>query len=188
MTKYTQQMLADKLKEKMKTKPLDKITVTELVACCKVNRQTFYYHFQDLYDLLAWIYQTEAVNAIAAKRSFKTWQEGLDSILEYVEDNKTMCINTYRSVARDHLEAFLNDTLLDLLGNVVTELDPETKLSKENHRFITQFYAFAFAGVLLEWIGSGLKTPHEVITEKITTIMEGNFQQAIIRFEERGRS
>lgn len=50
----TKKLLADGLKELLEKKTLDKITVKELVATCGVNRQTFYYNFQDIYELLEW--------------------------------------------------------------------------------------------------------------------------------------
>ena len=52
----TKKLLADGLKELLEKKTLDKITVKELVATCGVNRQTFYYNFQDIYELLEWIF------------------------------------------------------------------------------------------------------------------------------------
>ena len=48
----TKKLLADGLKELLEKKTLDKITVKELVATCGVNRQTFYYNVQDIYELL----------------------------------------------------------------------------------------------------------------------------------------
>ena len=41
----------------MEVKPIDKITVKDLVEICGVNRQTFYYHFDDVYDLLEWVFE-----------------------------------------------------------------------------------------------------------------------------------
>lgn len=46
MHPYTKHILADALKDMLGTKTLDKITVKDLVEACKLNRQTFYYHFQ----------------------------------------------------------------------------------------------------------------------------------------------
>lgn len=51
----TKKMLSGALKNAMKSKSLSKITVSELIEACGVNRKTFYYHFQDIYDLLKWI-------------------------------------------------------------------------------------------------------------------------------------
>ena len=55
----TKKLLADGLKELLGKKTLDKITVKELVTACGVNRQTFYYNFQDIYELLEWIFVEE---------------------------------------------------------------------------------------------------------------------------------
>ena len=47
--------LAEALCQLLETKTLEKITVKDIVARCGVNRQTFYYHFHDVYDLMRWI-------------------------------------------------------------------------------------------------------------------------------------
>ena len=53
MAERTKIWIADKMKELMKTKPLDKIRVTEICRAAEIERPTFYYHFKDKYDLLA---------------------------------------------------------------------------------------------------------------------------------------
>lgn len=55
MATSTKKALAAALKKMMEVKPIDKITVKDLVEICGVNRQTFYYHFDDVYDLLEWV-------------------------------------------------------------------------------------------------------------------------------------
>ena len=48
----TKQAIADVFKEIMDKKSFDKITISDITGKCGLNRQTFYYHFQDKYDLL----------------------------------------------------------------------------------------------------------------------------------------
>ena len=55
MSQTTKRALAQSLKHLMEQKPLEKITVVDISEDCGVNRQTFYYHFQDIYDLIEWI-------------------------------------------------------------------------------------------------------------------------------------
>lgn len=69
MNNLTEQAFARALKEIMAKKSFDKVTVTELVRFLNVNRQTFYYHFKDLYDLLEWIYITDGEKMIGDKRT-----------------------------------------------------------------------------------------------------------------------
>ncbi len=59
MAPSTKLALANALKAQLQKKFLDDITVKELVEACEINRQTFYYHFQDIYDLLRWLLEHE---------------------------------------------------------------------------------------------------------------------------------
>ena len=63
---HTKHALAAALKALMLEKPLDKITIQELTNRCGMRRQNFYYHFEDVYDLLRWLFQEEAVSLSAA--------------------------------------------------------------------------------------------------------------------------
>lgn len=182
MKPYTKQALAEALKSLMQSKPIDRITVRELVERCDVNRQTFYYHFQDIYALLAYIFETETVGAIHGKRSYDTWQQGLHIILMYVQENKKLCVNTYRSIAREYLESFLVGALYDLLGGVFDEVEGAAALAGEPRDFILRFYSYAFCGTLLEWIATGLALPAETLEANIATVMDGIFSAVIDNF------
>ncbi|MCR5795511.1 MAG: TetR family transcriptional regulator, partial [Solobacterium sp.] len=59
MTESTKQALAESLKKVLQEKPLDKITIADLTNDCGLNRQTFYYHYHDIYDLIEYIYISE---------------------------------------------------------------------------------------------------------------------------------
>ena len=61
---YTKKALSEALKEALKTKPFKKITVSELIESCNINRKTFYYHFEDIYALLVWTFEQEAINVV----------------------------------------------------------------------------------------------------------------------------
>ena len=52
----TKELLAESLKELSKFKAVDKITIKELTKNCGLTSPTFYNHFRDKYDLMAWIY------------------------------------------------------------------------------------------------------------------------------------
>ena len=47
--------LAYALKDLLKNKPLNKITVSDITDKCGINRQTFYYHFADIMELVGWL-------------------------------------------------------------------------------------------------------------------------------------
>ena len=75
MANGTKEALATALKQMMKVKPIGKITVKDLVELCGVNRQTFYYHFDDVYDLLEWIFEEDANRVLPQKVVYEHWRE-----------------------------------------------------------------------------------------------------------------
>ena len=63
----TKRALAAALKELMETKPFSKISVSDICQACDMSRKSFYYHFQDKFDLVNWIYYTECVAVLKEK-------------------------------------------------------------------------------------------------------------------------
>lgn len=103
MSQTTKKALASSLKKLLAVKPLSKITVVDLVNDCEVNRQTFYYHFQDINDLLEWFIMNEATSALGESKTYNTWQQGFVKILQYARENKAIVINISNSI--DHAQA-----------------------------------------------------------------------------------
>ena len=67
---------------------MDKITVKDIVETCGINRNTFYYYYKDVYDLIDDIFKLETERIISEKNQFETWTEELSSIVQIAMDNK----------------------------------------------------------------------------------------------------
>lgn len=183
MSQITKKALATSLKKLMDTTSLDKITVTDIVANCGVNRQTFYYHFQDIYDLLGWIYTSEALDRINNYKTYNTWQQGFLNVFQYVIDNKSFCMNTYRSMGREHLETFLYQTVYDLLMGVINEIAAGTQGKEKEMDFIADFYTIAFIGLTLRWIKKDMKEDPKEIIENLNKLIEGDIKRALEKYD-----
>ena len=77
MSGFTKEIIAKTFTELLDEKPMSKITVKDIVERCGVNRNTFYYHFKDIYDLVEWSCLEDATQALQGKKTYETWQEGL---------------------------------------------------------------------------------------------------------------
>ena len=93
-SEITKRAIADSLKELTKTKPFDKISVKDISEKCGINRQTFYYHFIDKFDLLEWIYQTELFDKYMADVDFNIWYDRIILVLEAMKEEKSFYVNT----------------------------------------------------------------------------------------------
>lgn len=182
MAQTTKRALAASLKKILAVKPLNKITVVDIVSDCEVNRQTFYYHFRDIYDLMEWILADEAVQVIGSQRTYATWQQGYGQIFQYVSDNRDLVRNAYQYMNREYLERFLYDMTYKLLIDVVEEKAVGLKVREADKHFIADFYKYAFVGQLLEWIRTGMREDASEIVARTALLIEGDFVRALEKY------
>ena len=181
MSQMTKRALVASLKELMAEKPLDKITVTDLTEHCGVNRMTFYYHFKDIYDLVEWSCQEDASRALAGKKTYETWQQGLLQIFQAVLDNKPFILNVYRSVSREQVENYLYRITYDLLEGVVEEKAQGMSVRQEDKELIATLYKYLFVGLMLDWIKGDMKGDPQVMVQKLELVIHGSVAAALDR-------
>ena len=126
-TKKRKQMLADSLKRAISKKSFSKVTVSEIVEDCGINRKTFYYHFEDLYDLLRWTLEQETIEVLKQFNLAVEYEEAISFVLDYMEQNAQMLNNVYHSVGRDELKRFF---YLDFFGLIHSAVDQAEKIEK----------------------------------------------------------
>lgn len=188
MSQMTKKALAASLKKMMEKKPLSKITVTDLAEDCGINRHTFYYHFRDIYDLVEWIYFSEAEKVVEVERSYDTWQQRVEGILrytfQYALDNKRFIQGTYRSISREELNGFLHRKIYAVVKYVVEDQAKSLCISAVKKNFVTNFYTYAFQGIILSWIEEDMKQDPEEIIRMLLTMTQGELVEALERFSE----
>lgn len=182
MAHKTKKELGITLKKLMQTKPFDKISVIDIVNECNYNRQTFYYHFQDKYELLGWIYKNEALTQLNEYKKFDNWQEDFLKIFSYVKYNRKFCMNTLKSLGRDHFDDFLFHITYDILMEVVNEVAKDYNIAEKDCQFIAEFYSFAFAGILTHWMQQGMKENAKDIIDNLNKLVEGTMKKAIAKY------
>ena len=182
MSQTTKRALAASLKHLLLQKPLNKITINDIAEDCGISRMTFYYHFKDIYDLVEWTCVEDGTRALEGKKTYDTWQEGFLNIFHAVQDNKPFIMNVYRSVSRERIEQYLNPLIHSLILGVVEEKAAERSVHTEDKQFIASFYEYAFIGVMLEWIGNGMKEDPAAIVARTGAVIHGNILRALEAF------
>lgn len=173
----TKQLLADGLKELLKKRTLDKITVKELVQLCKVNRQTFYYNFQDIYELLEWIFIQEGDKLRKETKHIESWQKRLSVMIEKIntEENRRIIINAFCSVNPMQIDRFMQNYFRPSVEEIIRENIRDTELSDENYEFIVRMYDLFWVDLLMRWIQSGMDMNNMTDDiDKIIYVMTGS--------------
>ncbi len=182
MANATKQALEASLKRLLLKKPLDKITINDLARDCGISRNTFYYHFRDIYDLVEWASREDAEQALAGCRASGAWQESLARFFQLMLDNKPFIMNAYRSVSREQVEAYLHKVLYGLLLDVVERRAEGMNVAEADKQFIAHFYKYAFAGLLLDWIRDGMREEPNRLVARLDLLTQGNLLGALRRF------
>ena len=176
MAHATKQLLANALKKKLNQKTLDKITVTELAEDCGVNRQTFYYNFQDIYDLLDWTLEQER-QQLWLTADLNTYSlENLTILLEYLKTNKTFVLNTYHSLAHPLLEKTLKNDVRPLVELAIDHHAEGTAISQDDRAFIIRIYTLAAGGILREWLDHDMDDTYDLDIARLLPLLHCNLQ------------
>ena len=181
MSQVTKRALEASLKKLLLEKPLHKITVSDITDDCGINRMTFYYHFKDIYDLVEWCCQEDASRALAGKKTYETWQQGLLQIFQEVLNNKPFILNVYRSVSREQVEGYLYQVTYRLLEDVVDEQAQGMSVRAEDKAFIATLYKYMFVGLMLDWVKSDMKGDPQLIVDRLEQVIHGSVRAALER-------
>lgn len=115
----TKQAMAAALKELMAQKPEEKISIQEITTRCGIKRQNFYYHFEDIYDLMRWMFQEEAVSLLQKREGALLWQEGILQLFQYLEENRAMCLCALKSLGRNDIKRFFEADVHAVIGRTI---------------------------------------------------------------------
>lgn len=179
MAPSTKLALAASLKRLLQKKFLDDITVKEIVEDCQVNRQTFYYHFQDIYDLLRWFLEHETQQAL---QGTETWQQALLAAFHYAQENHVAVYHVFRSSGRDHMDWQFFSMTRSLVSEAFARYTRDLTLEKADLTFLIDFYMYALSGILMSWLSSDMREDPEQIVERVGRLLEGEFRRAAERF------
>ncbi|MDD6262720.1 MAG: TetR/AcrR family transcriptional regulator C-terminal domain-containing protein [Clostridiales bacterium] len=168
----TKKALAAALKKAMETKKLSKITVSELIAQCNINRKTFYYHFEDIYALLKWMLEEEAIEVVKQYDMVVNSEEVFRFVMDYVEENKHIINCAYDSMGHEELKRFFYTDFISIF--LVAVKNEEDKLGipldKSFVEFLARFYTEAATGILIDWIKNRVSQDRETVLQDLLLI------------------
>ena len=182
-TLMTKKALAASLKKLMEKKLLSKITIKEIIEDCNVNRKTFYYHFQDINDLVKWTFEEEALEVIKQYDLLIDYQDAIRFILSYVEKNKHICNCALDALGRDELKTFFRKDFLNVIGSTVEQLSEGMSVPEDFKVFLINFYTDALASVLIGWIRDKDHSKKEKMVQYVSVTLYSTIKQVLEKAE-----
>jgi probable dihydroxyacetone kinase regulator len=149
----TKRALGASLKTLMQTTPFHKISVGDICENCGMHRKSFYYHFQDKYDLLNWLFYSEFMQLLDPEGQADTW-EYMRRVCAYFAENRKFYLNAFAIEGQNAFADTFNETLEAILNAYLHQQIPDD----EFRDFFCAFYSDAFRCAIVRWLREGVHT------------------------------
>lgn len=181
MPNFTKMAIKATFIKLLNEKPLSQITVKDIVEECGVNRNSFYYHFQDIPALIEEII-TEAADQIIEKYpSIDSLETCLNVALEFAMKNRRAILHIYHSVNRDIFEQYLWKVCEYVVSTYADRIFAEKPVRDSDRKLIARFYREECFGMVMGWMSDGMKDGMQDEISRLCELRRGMVDEMIQR-------
>ena len=180
---YTKNLIKQEFIKLLNKKSLHNITVTEIAKQCKIERKTFYYHYENLPQLVKEIFDEELEDVIKEFNETLSWEESFISVAKFILENKKAVKHMYESDYKVELEKYIFSISGEIMRKYVRRVAKDTKAQEIDIKLIAYFYQCALSSSLVEWVATDMKTDPKLVTRRLGELMDGNILEFLKRSE-----
>lgn len=148
--------------KKIKNASIETINVSSLCDELKIKRQTFYYYYRDIYDLVDSILTEYKTDFINSKNGCKNSQ-----IIDFCSDNYVLFNNCCNSSLQELIYNFVFDLYLKAVGEKVREVGESKLLSNSALIEISSFIANGISSLICSELRKNSEFNKDTIINKI---------------------
>jgi len=182
----TKIQMAEALKKLIKDRPFSKITVQDIVAACNINRNTFYYHFENNYDLLNFTYSLEVQNIVDSfQKANASMPQAMDFVLDYIDKNIPLCQCAYDSLGEQQLKIIFEKDLMIFVRESIDYYSREKKqsLSEDFKTFVSYSFTNLLSAQIIWYIKHNGDLDKEIFKKCLqpffTTTLKSVMEEAV---------
>ena len=183
MATNTKLVIAQAYADLIAKKNVDKVTVKDVAEACGITRQTFYYHYQDIYDLLDVWMSTRLGMLKKSVPESKGWKEEVRVFLKYCQSHPKLVTNLLSSTSRSHLEQYIFTESDIFFYDYVRERTAGMPLSEESIRYIAQFNRYSFIGFFLKFTWEKMQTDVDESVNRLEKVFNAFIDSAAAQME-----
>lgn len=162
-------------------KPLNQISVKMIVEQCGINRNSFYYHYQDLPALIEEITQENLERIVQKYPTIENAETALYAAVDFVSDNRRAILHIYNSVNRDIFERYLWDLCEYVVSAYGKTLVRGLEISEQDRKIISHFYKCECFGLVINWLNQRMEPDMHEDIARICEIHHGVIEELLRR-------
>lgn len=164
-------------------RPIAQITVRDIVEDCGVNRNSFYYHFQDIPALLEEIIVEMTEEVIDALPEESTFEEKVIAALEAITRNKRMMYHIYCSNNREFYEKQLMRICEQVTRSYIGSRDYSEGVEAENLEFVISYLKCELFGQLIDWLNHDMSYDIVAYSRRLCRMFAGSMRRVCQKYK-----
>lgn len=181
MLQLTKKAIIESFVKLLNERTLDKIKVKDIAEECGINRNTFYYHFEDIHALMEELLRLETERVLLRDTEEGSWEEAFIQAAEFALQNKRAVYHIYNSAGRDIVKRYLNAMAEDVMTHFVERIAQGIAAGEEDKKLVVCLYRAALVGMIEDWLEAGMKYDVERIIRRVGLLFEGNISRSLER-------
>lgn len=190
MAKYIDDIVIAALKESVKEKALNQVTVAELVRMTGINRKTFYNHFTGISDLVCRIFHTGFEESVVGKAEPYTWDVAIKDLLRRAKRNEELLVKVleskYAAQVRQSVQKDLDRAVADYVRKVKGVMEETSgaalPMTRRQERYLVRFYSVLMFAMIEEWVAEGMEESIEEYVDIINRLTNKGVDAGILFF------
>ena len=169
----TEKAIQDAFLELLNEKSFNKITVRDITDRCGINRNTFYYHYQDIYELLEGFCAGEVDRVVRQFPQLTSLEECLNGIMDLIKINKRAIMHIFNSNNREIYVTSLWRVCEHAVRTYANAAFGDAPVSESDKELFIRYYKCSCFGLIMDWINSGMKDEYAEGVRRICALKKG---------------
>lgn len=180
----TKRAIIDVFWQLLEERPYSKITVQSIVERCQVNRNTFYYHFQDIPTLVECSIQAWTELVINQNCQLGSLANCAIPVMQELVNRKLAFIHLYHSANRESLMRYLSEISQHMVQCYIDNVTKSVAVPEEDRKTLAWGYKCVLVGVITDWLDNDASYDLSVYCEKILNLFAGSEKRAFLMHTE----
>lgn len=185
MANFTKKAIRSSFVKLLNEKPLSQITVRDIVEDCGINRNTFYYYYQDLPQLLETIVEEDALRIIREYPAVESVEDCLSAVIGFSLQNRTAVMHIYHSVNRNIYEQYLWRACTHVVTAYIDGVLTGRTVEEQDRELMIDYLKCVCFGVIMGWLDKGLKSDLQARFHRLCELKQNDISNMIARCEKK---
>ena len=180
-TSITKRAIQSAFLELLDQRSLSRITVKDITDICGINRNTFYYHYQDIPALIEEICSDAVEQIVREYPNLNSIEDCVEAGLQFALQHRRVILHIYNS---DNRQIYVNCLWRICERTVTTYVNTvfaDASISEMDRAIVIRYHKCECFGLMMDWISNGMRDDILCQMRRILMLKRGSVEEFIHR-------